>query len=144
MHTTDAGTIILVRHPSPPPAPGTQPSVGRMDCLLNDEPIRIYETLRMHPWVMQACHFTSSSHLRTSCTLRFYRWIGVGICTHGGLCNCLKCQERRRLRQVVRWPTVTTPARNRRQERLRRSSPGIASTYYLYVAFHRYVCSHSG
>ena len=38
-------------------------------CLLNDEPIRIYAPLLMHPWIMQACHWTASCHLGTTHTL---------------------------------------------------------------------------
>ena len=85
LHTTDAGIVLLVRQPSPPPASDTQRPVGRTACLLNDEPIRIYVPLLMRPWVMQACHSTVSCLLGTERTLRmlerFYWWIGMSICT---------------------------------------------------------------
>ena len=67
----------------------------------------------MRPRVMQACHSTVSCHLGTARTLRvlerFYWWIGVSICTRWWLRNCLKCQARKTLRQMVRWPTITLP-----------------------------------
>ena len=81
LHTTDAGIVLYVRQPSLPPAPGMQRSVSRMVCLLNDEPIRIYVPLLMHPWVMQACHFTASCHLGTACTLRRQRTHAPGYPT---------------------------------------------------------------
>ena len=70
LHTTDDGTVLLVRQPTPQPPSDSQRPVGRAACLLNDEPIRIYVPLLMRPWVMQACHSTASCHLGTTRTLR--------------------------------------------------------------------------
>ena len=94
VHTTDNGTVLLVRQPIPQPAPDTQRPVGHAACLLNDYPIRIYVPLLMRPWVMQACHSTAFCHLGTTLTLRmlerFYWWIGMSIRTRW-LRHCLKC-----------------------------------------------------
>ena len=49
LHTTDDGTILLVRQPTPQPPPDQQRPVGRAACLLNDEPTRIYVPLPLHP-----------------------------------------------------------------------------------------------
>ena len=73
LHTTDDGTVLLVRQPTPQPAPDSQRSVGRAVGMLNDEPIRIYVPLLMRPWVMQACHSTASCHLGTTRTLRMLK-----------------------------------------------------------------------
>ena len=54
LHTTDDGTVLLVRKPTPQPPPDSQRPVGRAACLLNDEPIRVYVPLLMRPCVMQA------------------------------------------------------------------------------------------
>ena len=70
LHTTDDGTVLLVRQPTPQPAPYSQRPVGRAVCLLTDGPICIYVPLIMRPWVMQACHSTASCDLGTTCTLR--------------------------------------------------------------------------
>ena len=70
LHTTDDGNVLLVRQPTPQPAPDSQRPVGRAACLQNDEPVLIYVTLLMRPWVMQACHSTASCHLGTTQTLR--------------------------------------------------------------------------
>ena len=81
LRTTDADIVLLVRNPTPPPTPGAPSSVGRAVCLLNDEPVRIYAALFMRPWIMQACHSTTSCHLGTTRTLhileRFYWSIDV-------------------------------------------------------------------
>ena len=69
LHTTDDDTVVLVRQPTPPAAPDSQPPVGRVACLLNDEPIRIYVPLLVRPWVMQAYYSTSSCHIGTTRTL---------------------------------------------------------------------------
>ena len=86
-HTTD-DIVLLVRNPTPPPTTSDEPSpVGRAVCFLNDEPIHIYVPLLMRPWLMQACHFTTSCHLcttRTLCMLeRCHWWIGVNVFTLG-------------------------------------------------------------
>ena len=86
LHTADDDIVLLVRNPTPLPTTSDEPStVGRAACLLNDEPIRIYVTLLMRPWIMQACHSTASCHLGTTRTLRmlerFYWWIGMNVCT---------------------------------------------------------------
>ena len=113
LHTTDDGTVLLVRQPTPQPPPDSQRPVGRAACLLNDEPIRIYVLLLMRPWVMQACHSTASCHLGTTRTLRmlerFYWWIGMNICTRWWLRHCLKCQARKTSRLTVRWPVISMP-----------------------------------
>ena len=98
--TTDAGSVLLVRQPSPLLVPSTQRPVGRSACLLNDEPIRIFVPLLMRPWVVQACQSTASCHLGTARTLgmleRFYYWwVGMSICTRWGIRNCLECQRRK-------------------------------------------------
>ena len=113
LYTTDDGTALLVRQPSPQPPSDSQRSVGRAACLLNDEPIRIYVPLPMRPWVMQACHSTVSCHLGTTRTLRmlerFYWWVGMSICTRWWLRHCLKCQARKTSRLTVRWPVIWMP-----------------------------------
>ena len=87
--------------------------MGRAACLLNHEPIRIYVPLLMRPWVMQACHSTSSCHLSTTRTVRmlerFYWWNGMSICTRWWLRNCLKCQARKTSRLTARWPIISMP-----------------------------------
>ena len=65
LRTTDDGTVLLVRQPTPQPPPDSQRPVGLAACLLNDEPIRIYVPLLMCPWVMHGCHSTASGHLGT-------------------------------------------------------------------------------
>ena len=75
--------VLLVRQPTPHPASSSQHPVGRAACSLHDEAVRIYVSLLMRPWVMQACHSIASCHLDTTCTLRmlerFYCWIGMNI-----------------------------------------------------------------
>ena len=113
LHTTDDDVVLLVRQPTPQPAPDSQRPVGRAACLLNNEPIRIYVPLLMRPWVMQACHSTASYHLGTTRTLRmlesFYWWIGMSICTRWWLCHCLKCQAQKKSWLTVRWPVISMP-----------------------------------
>ena len=46
--------VILVRTPMPPPPSDAPSSLGRAARLLNDEPVRIYVPLLMHPWIIQA------------------------------------------------------------------------------------------
>ena len=56
-HTTDDDSVLLVRNLTPPPKTSDElSSVGRAVCLLNYEPIRIYVSRLMRPWIMQACH----------------------------------------------------------------------------------------
>ena len=86
LHTTGDDIVLLLRKPTTPPTRSDKPnSVGRADCLLNDEPVRIYVPHLMRPWIMQACHSTASCHLGTTRTLRtlerFYWWIGMKVCT---------------------------------------------------------------
>ena len=87
--------------------------MARTARLFHDEPICIYVPLLVRPWAMQACHSKASCHLGTARTLRilerFYRWIGMSICTRWCLRNCLKRQARKTPRQTVRWPTITLP-----------------------------------
>ena len=111
LRITDDDIVLLVRNPTLPPTRSDKPnSVGRAACLLNDEPLRIYVPLLMRPWIMQACHSTASCHLGTTRTLRilerFYRWIGMNVCTRWWLRHCLKCQSRKTLRLTVRWPII--------------------------------------
>ena len=71
LHTTDDDIVLLVRNPTLPPTRSDKPnSVGRVACLPNDEPVRIYVPLLMRPSIMQACHPTTSCHLGTTRTLR--------------------------------------------------------------------------
>ena len=85
--------------------------MGRIACLLNDEPLHIYVPLLMRPWIMQACHSTASCHLGTTRTLRmlerFYWWIGMSVCTRWWLRHCMKRQARKTPRLAVRWPIIT-------------------------------------
>ena len=83
---TTTSSVLPVRNPTPPPTTSDEPSsVGRSACLLNDEPIRIYVSLLMRPWIMQACHSTTSCHLGTTRTMRmlgrFSWWIDMNVCT---------------------------------------------------------------
>ena len=111
LHTTDDGTGLLVCQPTPQPPSDSQRPVGRAASLLNDDPIRIYVSLLMRPWVMQACHSTSSCHLGTTRTLRmlerFYWWIGMNICNRWWVRTCLKCQARKTSRLTLRWPVIS-------------------------------------
>ena len=114
LHTTDDDIVLLVRNPTPPLTMSAEPSsVGRVACLLNDEPTRIYVPLLMHPRIMLVCHSTASCHLGTTCTLRmlerFYWWIGMNVCTLWWLRHCLKCQARKTPRLTVRWPIISMP-----------------------------------
>ena len=88
-------------------------SVGRAACLLNDNPIHICVPLLMRPWIMQACHSTASCHLGTTRTLRmlerFYRWIGMNVCTRWWLRQCLRYQARKPPRLTLRWPIIFMP-----------------------------------
>ena len=71
LHTTDDDIVLFVRNPTLPPIRSEKPnSVGRAACLLNDEPVRIYDPMLMRPWIMRACHSTASCHLGTTRTLR--------------------------------------------------------------------------
>ena len=49
LRTTDDGTVLLVRQPTPQPPPDSQRPVGRVACLLNDEPIRNLRTAAHAP-----------------------------------------------------------------------------------------------
>ena len=71
LHTTDDDIVLLVRNPTLPPTRSDKPnSVRRAACLLNDEPVRIYVSLLMRPWIMQAYRSTAPCHLGTTRTLR--------------------------------------------------------------------------
>ena len=70
IHTTDDGTVLLVRQPNPQSAPDSQRPVRRAAFLLNDEPIRTYVPLLMRPRVMQAGRSTAFFHHGTTRTLR--------------------------------------------------------------------------
>ena len=114
LHTTDDDIVLLVRNPTLPPTRSDKPnSTGRAACLLNDEPVRIYVPLLMHPRIMQACHSTASCHIGTTRTLRmlegFYGWIGVNVCTRWWPRHCLKCQARKTPWLTVRWPIISMP-----------------------------------
>ena len=114
LHTTEHDIVLLVRNPTLPPTRPDQPnSVGRAACLLNDEPVRIYVPLLMRSWIMQACHSTASCHLGTARTFRmlerFYRWIGMHVCTRWWLRHCLECQARKTPRLTARWPIISMP-----------------------------------
>ena len=81
LHKTDDYIVRLVRNPPLPP-PDEPSSVGRAACLLNDDLIRVYVSLLMRPWIMEACHSTASCHLgtmRTRIPERFYWWIGIKV-----------------------------------------------------------------
>ena len=97
LQTTDDDIFLLVCNPTLPPTRSEKPnSVELAACLLKDEPVRIYVPLLMRPWIMQACHSTSSCHLGTTRTLRmlepFYWWVGMNVCTRWWPRHCLKCQ----------------------------------------------------
>ena len=71
LHITDDDIVLLARNSTLLPTRSGKPnSVVRAACLLNDEPVRIYVLLLMRPWIMQACHSTTSRHLGTTRTLR--------------------------------------------------------------------------
>ena len=71
LHATDDDIVEFVRNPTLPPTRSDKPNpVGRAACLLNDEPVRIYASLLMRPWIMQACLSAASCHLGTTRTLR--------------------------------------------------------------------------
>ena len=84
-HITDDGIVLLIRQRSPLLALGTQRPVGHAACLLNDEPIRVYVPLLMHPWILQASNSIAFCHQGTARTLRvlefFYWWMGMCMCT---------------------------------------------------------------
>ena len=114
LHTTDDDIVLIIRNPTLPPTRSDKPnSVGRIACLLNDEPARIYIPLLMRSWIMQACHSTASCHLGTTRTLRmlerFHWWIGMNVCTRMWLRHCLKCQARKTPRLTVHWLIITMP-----------------------------------
>ena len=62
--------------------------------------MRIYVSLPMRPWIMQACHSTASCPLSTKRILRmlerFYWWIGMRVNTRWWLRHCLKYQARKK------------------------------------------------
>ena len=105
---------------------------------------RIYVPLRMHPWVMQACHSTAFCHLGTARILRmlerFYWWIGKSICTRWWLRNCFGVPSTENAAAdgpvAHHYLALARRARHRRQHRLFRPSPGDASRKYLHLAFH--------
>ena len=122
LHKTDDDIVLLVRNPTLPPTRSEKPiSVGRADCLLKDEPVRIYVPLLMRSWIMQDCHSTVSSHLCTTRTLRmlerFYWWIGINVCTRWWLRHCWKCQAR-----GIPWLTIRRPIISIRSP----EGPGVA------------------
>ena len=123
LHTTDDGTLLLVRQPTPQRPCDSHRPVGRTACLLNDEPIRIHVPLLKRPWAMQACHSMASCHLGTTRPLRmlerFYWRISMSICNQWWLRHCLKCQARKTSRLTVRWPVISMPLPE---------GPGIAVT----------------
>ena len=108
----------------------TSPFVRKVACLLNDEPVRIYDPLLMRPWIMQACHSTASCHLGTTRTWRmverFYWWIGMNVFTRWWIRHCLKCQARKTPRLTVRWPIITMPIPE---------GPGVAVSFYYFGPF---------
>ena len=79
LHTTDDGILLLVLQLTQPPLSDSQRPVGRVVCLLNDEPVCIYVPLPIRPWVMQACHSTASFHLGTTRTLRMLERFPGGL-----------------------------------------------------------------
>ena len=49
LHVTDDGIVLLVRQPTPQPPSDSQRPVGRLACLFNDEPVRVYVPLAHAP-----------------------------------------------------------------------------------------------
>ena len=47
---------FLVRHPTREPVPRPNRKPGRYECLLGDEPMRVYVPLSLQPWVMDRTH----------------------------------------------------------------------------------------
>ena len=55
LRTTDDDIFLLVRNQTMPLTRADEPnSVGRAACLHNDKRVRIYVSLLMRPWIMQA------------------------------------------------------------------------------------------
>ena len=106
LHITDDDSVLLIRNPTLLPRSDKHNSVGRAVCLLNDEPVRIYDPLLMRSSIMQYCHSTASCHLGTTRTLRmlerFNWWNGMNVCTRWWLRHCWKCQTRKTPRLTVR------------------------------------------
>ena len=114
LHTTDDDIVLLVRNPTLLPTRSDKPNyVERAACLLNDEPVRVYDFLLRRPWIMQACHSTASCYRGTTRTLRtrelFYWWFGVNVCTRWWLRHCLKCHALKTPWLTVRWPIISSP-----------------------------------
>ena len=86
LYTAYDDIVLLVRNPTLSLTRSEKPnSVGRVACLLNDEPepVRIYVPPPMRPWIVQACQSTASCHLGTTRTLRMlerlYWWIDMTV-----------------------------------------------------------------
>ena len=72
-------------------------------------PPRVYVPMLMCPWLLQACHATTSCHLGVSRTLsmlmRFYWWISMDISTRWWLRRASSARRaRRRAKQFVDLP----------------------------------------
>ena len=121
LYIDDDGILRLVRKLTPPALARPNKSCGRAARLLDDEPMRIYFSLLMRPWIIQPCHANASCDLGVDRTLsmleRIYCWIGMSICTRWRLRRCLQCQTRKASRQAVRWPILSLPLP---------SGPGVA------------------
>ena len=70
LHTTGDDIVLLVQNPSLPPTRSDKPTTARRSAFfLNDKPVHIYAPLLMRPWIMKACHATTSCYLGTTRTL---------------------------------------------------------------------------
>ena len=70
----------------------------------------------MRPWVLHACHATTSYQLGVSRTVsmrtRFFWWIGMDVSARRWIHRCIKSQARKTSSQTIRWPTLSLPFPN--------------------------------
>ena len=103
---------LLVRHPTREPAPRPNRKRGRYERLLGNEPVRVYVPLILRPWVMDRTH-KEAVHLGEKVTLamleRYYYWVGMASSAKWWIRRCYACQARKKTRDTVRWPLVSSP-----------------------------------
>ena len=115
---------LLVRHPTREPVPRPNRKLGRYECLLGDEPMRVYVPLSLQPWVMDRTH-KEAVHLGQKVTLamleRYYYWVGIASSVKWGIRRCYACQARKKTtpfwpRPDGRFRSAGTPSKNQSME----------------------------
>ena len=100
---------LLVRRPTREPASLPNRKPGRYECLLGDEPVRVYVPLMFRPWLIDRKR-KEAVNLCEKVTLamleRYYYWVDMASSVKWWIRRCYPCQARKKTRHTVRWPLL--------------------------------------